>query len=50
MGQRKKINALKSAARKIQLLRIAKNRMKKAAKAPTAGEKLHAFMHGNKVA
>jgi hypothetical protein len=48
MGQRKKINAIKSAKRKVQLLKIAHNRIKKAAKAPTAGEKLHALMHGRK--
>ena len=46
MGRRKRNNAIKSEKRKIQILRVSANRIKRAAKAITAGEKLHALMHG----
>ena len=50
MGRRKRNNIVKAALRKVQLIRISRNRVKRAAKAETAGEKLHAKMHGQKEA
>lgn len=46
MGMRKKINALKKIAREKSLKLQAKKAIKRAKKAPTAGQKLHALMHG----
>lgn len=47
MGRRKRNNAIKAAKRKVALLKIAHRRIKRAQKPATAGQKLHALMHGH---
>ena len=47
MGMRKKINAIVAKERKKAKIRRDKNKIKRAAKPATAGQSLHAKMHGH---
>jgi hypothetical protein len=49
MGMRKKNNQREALRRKLAKIRRDKNKLKKAAKAKTAGQKLHDKMHGKSV-
>lgn len=47
MGMRKKINAIVAKQRKAAKIRRDKNKIKRAEKPATAGQTLHAKMHGH---